>query len=665
MIESRTEALADAEAVHLLSPDALLAEQLASPLADAGLRLQRLSSADALASLSEPAAGVLLVDTAALPPDQSLSRFLGTLPAYPLVICIARSGDLRLRLDALRAGVHACFVAPVDPDVLAARVVALSGIASSERPRILVVDDQPIAAAFASRILENAGMETRAVGDPLQVLDAIEAFRPDLVLMDLHMPEVDGMELTSLIRDHEVHGWIPVIFLSSEVNVRVQMDALRIGGDDFIAKPVQPGRLIQTVRERIARASHAGPGNRIPGRDPVTGLRTREVLLRRVQKAMADESGAGLLCIACHPAGADGLSSQRTLAAAAQILRAHAEPTDTMARAGENQLVLLRSRAGEDVLRGLAQSLAQALGAAGIGASLAVEPLQPPVDEAATVLSRALRASALVEAGRAEAANHPPLAAVAEGSGPEDLDALVCQALAGDGFELLYQPIVPLRRRPGSRYEVSVGLRMPKGEPVPLSACHAAAQRLGLLPQIDRWVLERALDGLTRWHQQHPGLQFFVPQSVPGVSAAEWTHWFRDQIIARDLVQHRPVLQFELSDLAADHELAARRFNDLLRLGIRICLNGMDTAPESLDRVGELPVSLVRLAPDAADVGPEELTALVSSFHERGTAVIAAGLDHPRAIARVWQCGVDFIQGSFLQLPAADLSFDFSEVELV
>ena len=123
-----------------------------------------------------------------------------TVPRWPVS---AHSGAIEPRLQALRAGADAFWVGPVAADELAARLLALGDTPDPGGYRIQVVDDQPVAANFAVRVLEEAGMHARSVGDPRRVLETLEALRPDLVLMDLYMPGVDGIELTALIREHE------------------------------------------------------------------------------------------------------------------------------------------------------------------------------------------------------------------------------------------------------------------------------------------------------------------------------------------------------------------------------------------------------------------------------------------------------------------------------
>ena len=106
---------------------------------------------------------------------------------------------------------------------------------------MLVVEDDPSQAEFAASIIRKSGIETAVVTNPLEVLDKLREFQPDLILMDIYMPEVNGIELTRVIREYNSFADIPIVFLSGEQDTDRQVDALSVGGDDFITKPIRPG----------------------------------------------------------------------------------------------------------------------------------------------------------------------------------------------------------------------------------------------------------------------------------------------------------------------------------------------------------------------------------------------------------------------------------------
>lgn len=638
----------------------------------------------ALTSGMGPASdAVLVLDTRVLPQSQDAVPLLARIEQglgerRPDLVFIARSNDIDQRLQALRAGAEAFFASPFSLDELVARLLEFSGAPGGDRYRVLVVDDQPVAALFAARVLEKAGMETRVVGDALKVLDVLEDFRPDLVLMDLHMPGANGIELTTLIREHDELYGTPVVFLSSELDTGKQMDALRVGGDDFIAKPVRPEQLIETVRKGIRSSrSMTGLNAARPERDWITGLLRRPAFLRRLDALIArgsdQESGRGVLMIELDARGSE-IEPERThlvMERLAGVLREQMGPSDLASRYGDHRFAVLAMREDEMGLRDLAQTLRDKLAAVatpvefriGIGIGL----FRPQADDALTMMSRAESACfrAQDEGAGGIGTYRPRVPPGTDLQRETHLIEMVEEALRSDGFRLMHQPIMALRQLPGERYETTLRLKAQDGEYIRAFDFLPAAKRRGLMPSIDRWVMGHALDELKRERNAHGRLRFFVHQTMETLGFEDWLLWFRDQIVEHDLIMQRPVLQFQLPDLAANREVAATRIRELQRLSIKTCLNLSGDGHEGLDLIEALGIELVRfpLNPvDSIDAG--QLTALVARVHQLGSEVIVARIEQPQAIGRAWSCGADFIQGNFLQLPAEELSFDFVESAL-
>jgi len=97
--------------------------------------------------------------------------------------------------------------------------------------RVLIVEDDPSQALFAESVLNGAGMQAQVASVTAEVMDAMEQLRPDLVLMDLHMPGLDGAELTALIRGHAEFALTPVVFLTGDDDPERRFDALDIGAE--------------------------------------------------------------------------------------------------------------------------------------------------------------------------------------------------------------------------------------------------------------------------------------------------------------------------------------------------------------------------------------------------------------------------------------------------
>lgn len=169
------------------------------------------------------------------------------------VVYISSESGIASRLAAVRTGCDAYFVKPIDPNTLCSTLHALT---TDEKPapyRILIVDDDIHLCQLYETVLKEAGMETLSVSDPMLALDSLAAFKPDLILMDMHMPVCDGLELAGVIRQIEEYCSIPIVFLSSESDQNLHLDAKRMGGDEFLLKSIDNRLLVSSVEVRAQR----------------------------------------------------------------------------------------------------------------------------------------------------------------------------------------------------------------------------------------------------------------------------------------------------------------------------------------------------------------------------------------------------------------------------
>src|SRR5690242_17160709 len=107
------------------------------------------------------------------------------------------------------------------------------------RGSVLVVDDEPTIAEVVSRYLQRAGYRTRVAGDGLAALEAAASQRPDLVVLDLMLPGVDGLEVMRRLRDgrEAERERIAVILLTAKGEESDRVIGLRLGADDYVVKP--------------------------------------------------------------------------------------------------------------------------------------------------------------------------------------------------------------------------------------------------------------------------------------------------------------------------------------------------------------------------------------------------------------------------------------------
>ena len=134
---------------------------------------------------------------------------------------------------------------------------------------VLIVDEDERNAEFYSTVLNHAGMHSIALNNPMNVLDALSDFRPELVLMDQYMSEIEGRELGAVIRQEAAFLSIPIVFLSDESDPDKQLELMKIGADELLTKPISPERLLAAVSIRAARFRRL---RSMMLRDSLTGL---------------------------------------------------------------------------------------------------------------------------------------------------------------------------------------------------------------------------------------------------------------------------------------------------------------------------------------------------------------------------------------------------------
>ncbi|MDD5297602.1 MAG: response regulator [Rhodocyclaceae bacterium] len=172
----------------------------------------------------------------------------------PHLFCLAHADDFPARLEAIRLGATRFLSKPLDTEKLLAVLRGVTDRTPHEPYRVLLVDDDPAMTLVHGAHLAEIGIEVREVNHPAEALAAAEAFRPDVIVMDVYMPGCNGLELAGILRQDETLADTPILFLSAETNIHRQMLAMDLGGDDFQTKPVTPEVFQASVVARAKRA---------------------------------------------------------------------------------------------------------------------------------------------------------------------------------------------------------------------------------------------------------------------------------------------------------------------------------------------------------------------------------------------------------------------------
>ena len=127
--------------------------------------------------------------------------------------------------------------------------------------RILIVDDQPDLAGMMSDLLLDAGYATRTAVDGRAALAEVQADPPDLLLLDVQMPEFDGFEVATMLKADPATATIPIIMVSAHEGRGARLVGLESGAEDYLSKPVDPAELLAKIRnllllrERVVHAA--------------------------------------------------------------------------------------------------------------------------------------------------------------------------------------------------------------------------------------------------------------------------------------------------------------------------------------------------------------------------------------------------------------------------
>ncbi|MBF0470832.1 MAG: response regulator [Gammaproteobacteria bacterium] len=170
------------------------------------------------------------------------------------VIYLSVRNDTPARLGAVRAGCEGYLVKPFDIHELITILDHLVLQPTKNPYRVAVIDDDPEIASYHATLLQARGVICKTVHQPLRVLALLQEFTPDVILMDVNMPECNGFELAALIRQFPQYIETPIIFLTAEGGLQRRVTGIQSGGDEFLEKGAEESVLVAMVFSRAKRA---------------------------------------------------------------------------------------------------------------------------------------------------------------------------------------------------------------------------------------------------------------------------------------------------------------------------------------------------------------------------------------------------------------------------
>lgn len=136
-------------------------------------------------------------------------------------------------------------------------------VATEQPKKILVVDDEVDVTELLSYNLKQRGFVSQSVNDPKRALEVAKTFKPDLIVLDIMMPELSGLQVCRLIRQESSLKSIPIIFLSAKTEEGDRIEGFESGADDYVCKPFSPKELMLRVLVILKRAGDGDDGQTV------------------------------------------------------------------------------------------------------------------------------------------------------------------------------------------------------------------------------------------------------------------------------------------------------------------------------------------------------------------------------------------------------------------
>ncbi|MCK4866122.1 MAG: PAS domain-containing protein, partial [Gammaproteobacteria bacterium] len=245
--------------IYLAEDDELVAEELIIRLEHDSFVVKHFTDLNDFAdAFSEKIPCAIIMDVMFKEGDtagaDAIAKLKNKNEVIPPVIFISDRNDIEARLAAAKAGAQRYFSKPLHSDKLSKTLDGLIERVETKPFRILFVDNDVDLLKYYEAVLFDAGMEVKTLSNPLDSLKVIEEFKPDVIVLDVYMPECSGPEVAQVIRQDDRWALIPIMFLSIETDLNVQLDSMNLGGEMFMVKPVAANHLISILNSK-AKAS--------------------------------------------------------------------------------------------------------------------------------------------------------------------------------------------------------------------------------------------------------------------------------------------------------------------------------------------------------------------------------------------------------------------------
>lgn len=239
----------------IVSGDRQVVEQLVKEAATQGMHIDiAINTADARSAIESSSPDVVLLDLDCSDEVKDSLKLLTELsnrtPPIPVLVFTDRS-NFAERLEVARAGGRSFLHKSMPPKQMLELVIQTIQSISVSKTRVMVVDDDPQVLTLIWNLLEPWGIKLTTLEDPRRFWETLTEFSPDLLVLDIKMPHVNGIELCQVVRNDPYWSKLPVLFLTAHVTADTVDRIFAAGADDCISKPIEGAKLITRIFKRL------------------------------------------------------------------------------------------------------------------------------------------------------------------------------------------------------------------------------------------------------------------------------------------------------------------------------------------------------------------------------------------------------------------------------
>lgn len=251
------------------------------------------------------------------------------------------------------------------------------------------------------------------------------------------------------------------------------------------------------------------------------------------------------------------------------------------------------------------------------------------------------------------------------GRSDKDLERLIQKALENGRFKLLFQPILSLRGSTQEHYEVLMRMIDSKGNEITPEEFLDVAERIGLTGKIDRWVILEALKTLSSHRANGHDTRLIINLSMSSIRDKTLPEWLDIAFKAAKLPTDSLVFQVgeaEVNDHITQAKVLTEKLTDL---GSSVCISRFGNAVNPMNALQHVPAKYIKLDGSythelgSSDAGQTKFSELIKELHTIEKVTIVPFVENASVLSKLWQSGVHYIQGYYLQAPTESMDYEF------